>query len=194
MMIEIPADLNGMVPALRELIEVVRVQVERGRTGGPIDYAGFQREVAAKLGEVERRTDEAALAALDVDAPRVLINRVLHTKVVRSATNFNGLAGPARVERTLYRPVGERNAPVVDPVALRAGAILGEWLPATAREMAFEIQQRTSREAETSGRRLGRLPYSHASFERVAHAVGESYVAQHQRIEEALINVFKVPA
>jgi hypothetical protein len=104
-----------------------------------------------------------------------------------------GLAGPARVERTLYRPVGERNARVVDPVALRAGAVLGEWLPATAREMAFEVQQRTSREAEASGRRLGRLPYSHASFERVAHAVGESYVAQHQRIEEVLISKFKVP-
>jgi hypothetical protein len=151
MMIEIPADLNEMVPALRDLIDAVRVQVERGRAGGSVDYAGFQREVAAKLGEVERRADAAALAALDVDAPRVLINKVLHAKVVRSATSFMGLAGPARVERSLYRPVGQRNAPVVDPVALRAGALLGEWLPATAREMAFEVQQRTSREAEASG-------------------------------------------
>jgi len=193
MMIEIPADLNGMLPALQGVLQVVQTQVERGRAGGPIDYAQFQREIADKLGEVERRADEAALAALDVDAPKVLINKVLHTRVVRSATSFMGLAGPARVERTLYRRVGERNAPVVDPVALRAGAVLGEWLPATAREMAFELQQRTSREAEASGKRLGRLPYSHASFERVAHEVGERYVGQHQRIEEALIRVFKVP-
>ena len=60
--------------------------------------------------------------------------------------------------------------------------------------MAFQVQQRTSREAEASGRRLGRLPYSHASFERVTHAVGEAYVGQHQQIERTLIEAFKVPA
>jgi hypothetical protein len=107
-----------------------------------------------RLGDVERRADEVALSALDVDVPRVWINRELHLRVVRSATAFMGLAGPAHVERTLYRPAGRRNAPVVDPVALRTGAVQGEWLPATAREMAFEVQQRTSREAEASGKRL----------------------------------------
>jgi hypothetical protein len=192
-MIEVPSALNGLVAGLQAVIDSVMVQVERGRAGGPVDYAAFQRDVAAKLGEVERRADETALAALDVEAPRVVINGVLHARVLRSATSYKGLAGPAVVERTLYRPVGKRNAPVVDPLALRAGTVLGEWLPATALEMAFEVQQRTSREAEASGRRLGRLPYSHASFERVAHAVGERYVGQHQRIEEALIKEFKVP-
>lgn len=81
-----------------------------------------------------------------------------------------GLGGPARVTRSLYRPTGDRNAPVVDVVALRAGAVEDVWLPATAREMAFEVQQRTSREAQADGKRLGRLPYSHAGFERVASA------------------------
>jgi len=192
-MLEIPEELNGMAPALRAVISTVRTQVERGRIGGPVDYAAFQREMVEKLGVVERRADEAALAALDVDVQQVLIGRVLHTRVVRSTTSFMGLAGPAQVTRSLYRPVGRRNGPVVDPVALRAGAILGEWLPATAREMAFEVQQRTSREAEASGKRLGRLPYSHTSFERVAHAVGEMYVGQHEAIEQALIEAFAVP-
>ena len=123
----------------------------------------------------------------------VLINKVLHVRVVRSEATFRSLAGPVPVPRSLYRPVGIRNAPVVDPVALRAGAIEGRWLPATAREMAFEVQQRTSREAEASGMRLGRLPYSHASFEHVAHIVGENYVQQHQQIEHALIQAFEVP-
>ena len=192
-MLEIPEELNGMLPALRGLVDEVRTQVERGRTGGPVDYAAFQRRMVQKLGAVERRADEAALAALDVDLPKVLINKVLHTQVLRSETSFMGLAGAAQVTRSLYRPAGERNAPVVDPVALRAGAIEGVGLPATAREMAFEIQQRTSREAEASGRRLGRLHYSHASFERVAHAVGEMYVGQHEHIEHMLIEAFEVP-
>lgn len=193
MVLEIPEELNGMVPALRDLVETAMTQVERGRTGASVNYAAFERQMGEKAAEVERRVHEATLAALDVDLPKVLINKVLHARVLRSETSFQGLAGPSRVMRSLYRPVGERNAPVVDLVALRAGAIEGEWLPATAREMAFQVQQRTSREAEASGRRLGRLPYSHASFERVAHTVGEAYVGQHQQIERALIEAFKVP-
>jgi hypothetical protein len=194
MMLEIPEELNGMVPALRAVVAAVKTQVERGQTGGQVDYAGFQRELAEKLGGVERVADEAALAALDVDTPQLLINKVLHVRVLRSTTSFKGLAGPAQVTRSLYRPAGRRNARVVDAVALRAGAVLGEWLPATAREMAFEVQRGTSREAEVTGKRRGRLPYSHASFEQVAHEVGERYVGQHEAIEHALIEVFQVPA
>ena len=124
-MLEIPEELNGMVPALRETLDAVVTQIARGRTGGPVDYAAFQRQMAEKLGEVERRADEAALSALDIDAPRVLINRVLHARVLRSETSFMGLAGPANVTRSLYRPVGDRNARSIDLVAQRVGAIEG---------------------------------------------------------------------
>ena len=192
-MLKIPAELNGMLPALRALVATVQEQVARSRTGGGVDYGAFQRKTQEKIAAVERSADEVALAALDVDLPRVRINNVVHVRALRSETGFMGLGGEARVSRTLYRPVGQRNAPVVDLVALRAGAIEGVWLPATAREMAFQVQQLTSREAETSGRRLGRLPYSHASFERVAHAVGEIHVSQHQGIENTLIQSFEVP-
>ena len=83
--------------------------------------------------------------------------------------------------------------PTVDPVALRAGAIDGVWLPGAARDMAFLLSQGTSREAEATARELGRLPYSRSSFERVGHAVGEKFVAQHQRVEETLIEASAVP-
>jgi hypothetical protein len=194
MMLEIPEELNGMLPALRGVVDAAMTQVERGRTGGTVDYGAFEHQMAKRVAEVERRAHEATLAALDVDQPRVFINKVLHRRVLRSETSFQGLAGASRVMRSLYRPVGERNASVVDLVALRTGAVDGAWLPATAREMAFQMQHNTSREAETTGRRLGRLPYSHASFERVAHLVGEAYVGQHQQIEHALIAAFEVPA
>jgi hypothetical protein len=192
-MLEVPAELNAMVPALRKLLAEARTQVARGRTSGPVDYVAFERTVMERCQAVERSVHEVALAALDVDEPKVLINKVLHLRVLRSETGYMTQAGECRVLRTLFRPACERNAPVVDPVALRAGMIEGVWLPATAREMAFEMQQRTSREAEASGCHLGRLPYSHASFERVAHAVGERYVQQHQQIEQALIEAYEVP-
>jgi hypothetical protein len=192
-MLEIPEELKAIVPALCGVVDVIKTQAERGRSGGSVDYAAFERQLSQKVAEVERRGHEVALTALDVDAPQVMINKALYTRVLRSEASFMGFAGPSRVLRSLYRPVGQRNAPTVDLVALRAGAVAGGWLPATAREMAFEVQQRTSREAEASGQRLGRLPYSHASFEQVAHAVGEMYVKQHQQIEQTLIEAFVVP-
>jgi len=59
--------------------------------------------------------------------------------------------------------------------------------------MAHAVQQGPSREAEASAREFGRLPYSRASFERVAHLVGALAVADHQDIEDALIDAVDVP-
>jgi hypothetical protein len=60
--------------------------------------------------------------------------------------------------------------------------------------MAHEMQQGTSREAEASAREFGRLPYSRSSFEKVAHLVAALAVADHQDIEDALIDAYEVPA
>ncbi|MCP4006457.1 MAG: hypothetical protein GY725_19945 [bacterium] len=162
--LEIPKELNAVAPALLEVIETVQKQVERGRIGASADFADFERLLADKVSAVERAALGIALGALDVDFPKVLIDGVLHAQVLRTETTFMGLAGPVSVMRSLYRPAGERNAPVVDPVAMRAGALERVWLPAAAREMAYLIQQGTSREAATMGKRLGRLPYSHSAL------------------------------
>jgi hypothetical protein len=192
--VEIPAELKALVPARQGVVDAVRTEVERGKTGGTVDYAAFERRLAERCADVERSGHQLALFALAVSAPHITINKVPYYRALEnSETRFMSLAGPVLVSRSLYRLAGERNAPTVDPVALRVGAIEGVWLPAAAREMAFQVQQHTSREAEASGKRLGRLPYSHASFESVAHAVGAMYVGQHRQIEDALIETLNVP-
>ena len=57
------------------------------------------------------------------------------------------MSGPVTVERTLYRELGQRQGPALDPVAVRAGIVDGSWLPRTARAMAHLVSQVTSREA-----------------------------------------------
>jgi hypothetical protein len=194
MVLEVPAELKSMVQAFRDAVDAAARQVERAKLGSAVAYDRFELEISEKLGEVERQAHAAALGALDLNAPKLRINNVLHVRVLEDVgTTFMTQPGPVRVKRSLYRPAGERNAATVDVVALRAGAIDGVWLPATAREMAFDVQQLTSREAETNGRRRGRLPYSHSSFEHVAHVVGEMYVQRHQPIEQMLIEDFDVP-
>ena len=59
--------------------------------------------------------------------------------------------------------------------------------------MSYAVQQGTSREAQGTAQELGRLPYARASFERVTHLVGALAVADHQDIEDALIDAVEVP-
>ena len=193
-MLEIPDALKTIVQPLRELIAEAHAQVDRGRaSGGEAQYESYEGRLVDKLAAVERGAHEAALSALDVDAPKILINGELHTRVVRDQTTFMSQAGGVPVMRSLYRRAGDRNGKAVDRVALRAGAIDGVWLSGAARDMAYLLRQGTSREAESTARELGRLPYSRSSFERVGHAVGEKHVAQHQRVEEMLIEAYEIP-
>jgi hypothetical protein len=127
-----------------------------------------------------------------VDAPAVVIDGRVHTRVHRDEGRYYTLAGDVVVTRSLYR--AERNGKVVDPVSLRAGAIDGGWLPETATAMAHLLQQGPSRDAEQTAHRLGCLPYSRCSFERVGHAVGDLYGASKTAIDDALIVALEIPA
>lgn len=194
MMLEVPAVLKDMLPALRDLLDEVSRQVEATAGLAPTTaYERFESTLRERLSSVEQRAHAITLAALDVDEPRVWIDRIEHVRVGRHVTTFMTQAGEVEVTRSLYRRVGDRNGPTVDLVALRSGAVEGVWLPSTARSMAYLLQQATSREAETTARELGRLPYSRSSFERVGHAVGRIYAGKREVIERDLIEAFEVP-
>lgn len=186
--------MSALVSPLKSLIEAVARQVKRGerRLGG--SYGQFSEAVEAVAMEVERAAHAAALAALDVDAPRVVINGEAHERVGRQSRTYRTKAGPVDVVRSLFRRSGERRGPTVDTITLQTGAVGDGWLPDTAEAMAYLLQQGTSREAEQTARRLGRLPYSRSSFDDVGHRVGRSLVNRHQAIEQTLIESFAVPA
>ena len=111
----------------------------------------------------------------------------------RIAGTYGSLSGPVAVERTLYRELGQRQGPVLDPIAVRAGVVDGSCLSRTARAIAHLVSQVTSREAEATGRELMRLPYSRSSIERVGHAVGAEYLSRREHVEPKLIETCKLP-
>jgi len=194
MMLEIPSALKCMVPALEALVEEVVAQVDRAAGLSPTTgYEKFEASLREKVGAVECAAHAATLGALDVDEPRLRIDGEDHVRVGRYATSFMSQSGGVPVTRSLYRRAGDRNGPTVDLVALRCGAVAGIWLPATARAMAHLLQQGTSREAEQTGREMGRLPFSRSSFERVGHAVGRLYAGQRESVERDLIEQLEVP-
>ena len=193
MVIEVPEELKALRDAMVEAMAVVAKARSGTGAGKAVDYGAIEVAIGEAAARVERAGHQAVLQSLDVDRPSVMIGGARFAKVGRCEATYYTLAGPVVVERSLYREVGQRNAKVVDPVSLRAGVVEDGWLPATASAMAHQVQMVTSREAEGSARRLGRLPYSRSSFERVAHAVGALYVPAHGDIEDALIEQYEVP-
>lgn len=197
MVIEVPEELTEVGEAMAEHLAALQRTVARLGGGKAVDYAEVERAMSESAGRTEMAGHRAILQSLDIDVPAVVIGGVRYTRVGRCEASYHTMAGSVPVERSLYRQSGERGGQpggrVVDPVSLRAGVVGDGWLPRAARAMAHAVQQGTSREAEATARELGRLPYSRASFERVAHVVGALAVADHQDIEDVLIDAVEVP-
>jgi hypothetical protein len=196
--IEIPEGLEALGDAVAAM--VTRVQKTVAATGGgkAVDYGQVEAAVSEEAGGIERAAHGAILRALDIDVPAVVIGGLRYVRVGRCEAPYHTLAGSVSIERSLYRQSGQRGGQpggrVVDPVSLRAGVVADGWLPRTARVMAHQVQQGPSREAAATASEYGRLPYSRSSFERVAHVVGALAVADHQDIEDVLIDAYEVPA
>jgi hypothetical protein len=189
--ISIPDDCKSLVEPIEQLVASVTRTQRRADGGRAVDYAPVERELGERAAAIERAAHRTILAALDVDAPLVRIEGRPYTRVHRAEGRYYTLAGDVVVERSLYR--AERNGPVVDAISLRAGVVEEGWLPETATAMGHLLQQGTSREAEVTGQRLGRLAYSHSSFERVGQAVGQLYGAKKTEVDDALIVALDIP-
>src|SRR5581483_3986672 len=192
-MLQVPPLCQSLIKPLQGLLSMVAAQCSLFSSGAPVDYAVVERQVADLVAQVESASHQLLLEHLDVDAPRVLVEGKPYVRVERSCATYYTLAGPVVVERTLYQDAHQRSGPTVDAVSLRAGVVETGWLPQTAQAMAHLLQQGTSREAKATAEQLCRLPYSRSSFERVGHAVGELYVQDHMRVEQALIETLVVP-
>jgi hypothetical protein len=193
MVIEIPEELKALGEAVKAMVIQVEAAWRSTRGGKALEYTEVERQLAEGAAAIERAGHQAVRQGLDVDQPRVAIGGKGYARVGRHAAAYYTMAGPVVVLRSLYREVGQRNAKTVNAVSLRAGAVEEVWLPGLAQAMAYQLQQGTAREAESTARVLGRLPYARSSFERVGQAVGARYTARHVDIEEGLIEGYELP-
>jgi hypothetical protein len=189
-LVEVP---EGLAEAVRKYVARVEAAMPDVRGGRAVDYAAFERQVEQSASELECETHRRSLQGLDIDAERVLVRGKPFSRVGRYEATYKTKAGPVTVTRSIYRDDARRNSETVDAVALRAGVVEDGWLPGAAKGMAYLLQQGTSREAEMTGKQVGRLSYSRSSYERVGHAIGALYEVQHAPIEDALITEYEIP-
>lgn len=196
--IEIPEGLEVLGDAFVEMLTQVQKTVAATGGGKAVDYGRVEQTISERAAGLERGAHRAILQALDIDVPAVIIGGIRYVRAGRCEALYHTVAGSVSIERSLYRASGTRGGQpegrVVDPVSLRAGVVADGWLPHTARVMTHQVQQGPSREAAATATEYGRLPYSRSSFERVAHVVGALAVADHQDIEDVLIDAYEVPS
>lgn len=192
--LEIPETLKCLEQPLQALVNECSVRIAQVEAGRRMNYESYEARIAKATSKIECAVHGATLSAMDVDAEQLLIDGHLHRRVGRNAAQYRTQAGEVEVTRSLYRAAGERNGKTLDLVSVRAGVIGEGWLPGAARAIAHLLQQGTSREAEVTALRLGRLPYSRCSFERVGHQVGERVVELGTALHEQVITQVEVPA
>ncbi len=192
--LEVPGSLKTLQRPVQKYLDAVARQVARAECGGAAQYERFEDRIGELAAQLEREAHRVALAALDVNAPRLCINGEEYVRVLENSPgSYKTQTGEVTVERSLYRRAGQRNEKVTDLVTLRSGALADGWLPGVARAMAHLLQQGTSREAEVTAQRVGRLPYSRSSFESVGHEVGRRYCESRAEIEDELVTQFTLP-
>jgi hypothetical protein len=131
------------------------------------------------------------LARLDVDLPSVVIDGVVHRRVLRSPQTYPSAVGAVRVERTLYRAGGER---AVVPLELRTGIIAGHWTPLAARQGAYLVAHLTTQSCEETLRELGNMTPSKSSLDRLAKVLSGDWEARREEFEGQLREAIEVPA
>lgn len=192
--IEIPDEFKSLAPSVEGVVETLERRCRATGAGRSVDHAALEREIGEAVREVERQAQGLLLSALDVDAPFIEADGRRFRRIGRETATYRTLAGEVPVERALYRPVGERNGKVVDPVSLRAGTVGSRWTPAAAQAMAHFLAMGTAREAAEAAAQAGRLPYHATSFARIAHEVGEHYMEHRADVEAILADELEIPA
>jgi len=183
-----------------EVAQLLRAMEKRLRSEARVAHAFGEVDPDGALGAIDEAAKALTLDAkrrllreYDVDAHQVRLGGKVHTQVGRYTATYKTKQGPVEVERSLYREVGVRNGPTTDVISARTGCVADGWLPEAATAMAYLLGRGTSREAEEAARKMGVLPYSRPSFERVGHEVGELYGRGRERVEAALAKSMAAP-
>ncbi len=118
--------------SMRSLVDATVKAAARNAGGRAVDYAATEKLIAERTAEIERAAHTEVLRSLDVDASRIRIRGAEFARIGREPGTYHTLAGDSVVERAVYRQVGVRNGPILDPIAMRTGAYGRDWLPLTA--------------------------------------------------------------
>jgi hypothetical protein len=160
---------------------------------GPAAFAAFERELHARLMEVEREVVAAEMAKLDVDAEAVVIAGKVHRRVLRQSQTYLTAAGEVVVERTLYKDRTDAEGRCVSPMELTVGVVGDFWTPRAAQQALWVVTQMTPGKAAELFDRVGGMAPSKTSLDQLPKRVGARWDGDRESLEAALRKGLAIP-
>lgn len=167
---------------VRHFIEDRRMRT-RGEHG---NFADFERELHAKIMEVEREILAEEMARADVDVEAIVVEGDTYRRVVRCADTYITASGPVHIERTLYKDRTDETGRAICPMDLRLGIFEGRWTPLAAQQATWVVAQMTPQLAEELFARIGNMSPSKSSLDRLPKALSARWEEERVHFEKAL--------
>ncbi|MCB9871493.1 MAG: hypothetical protein H6837_16675 [Planctomycetes bacterium] len=116
---QVPVEHKDLAESIQDLVDATVKAASGNAGGGAVDYAATEALIAEQTAAIERAAHKEVLRSLDVDASRIRVRGEQFAKIGRAQGTYHTLAGDTVVERAIYRQVGVRNGPILDPIGMR---------------------------------------------------------------------------
>jgi hypothetical protein len=177
------------VARLRQFLDTLAVRDKKG----PKAFAEFERDLHARLMELEREVVAAEMAKLDVDADAVVIAGKVHRRVLRQTQTYVTAAGEVVVERTLYKDRTDAAGRCVSPMELTIGIVGDFWTPRAAQQALWVVTQMSPAKAAELFDRVGGMAPSKTSLDQLPKRVAVRWEGERERLEGALRDGLAIP-
>jgi len=174
---------------LREFMETHRMKSKMG----PQSFADFERDLHARVMEVERDLVATEMARHDIDADAVVIDGKVHRRVLRQSQTYETAAGNVVIERTLYKDRTDEDGRCVSPMELALGIIGDFWTPRAAQQALWVVTQMTPKKGEDLFERVGNMTPSKSSLGRLPKVIAERWEDNREAFERMLRDGLEIP-
>lgn len=177
--------------ALDRLVRLVQDRKDKAFVAG--DFDRFEAELVERLREAGREVLGREMSKADIDADAVLIEGLVHRRVLRGTETYMTTLGPVTVERTLYKNRAEPKSKAVAAMEARLGVIGGFWLPEAAKQATWIVSQMTPGLSQELFERVGNMQPSKSSLERLPKELSKSWETDREALEAELRTVTEIP-
>jgi hypothetical protein len=160
---------------------------------GPGAFADFERELQARMLELQRDVIASEMKRLDIDVPAVVIEGRVHRRVLRQSHSYMTSAGEVVVERTLYKDRAEEEGRAVSPMELTIGVVGDFWTPRAAQQALWVVAQMTPKKSVELFERVGNMDPSQSSLGRLPKVIAERWEQDRASLEGKLREGLAIP-
>jgi hypothetical protein len=156
-------------------------------------FASFERELHEHLMALERALLGNELARYDVDNKEIEVDGERYRQVMSSGKNYLTTAGEVRVERHLYRRVGDPDERCICPLDYRVGIIGHYATPRAARQMSWVAAHLPPRTAAELFVEIGGMKPSHTTIDQQPKMISDHWETNRLTWENALRQAEEIP-